>query len=393
LSPFSARDLLSKFDMKIIKFILLCSILPFIILWNSCSHHKPYYRSGINKQEIAPIDGDEILSRLIFLGDAGSPQKEEPVLVSLQEWSAQEHEKTIVIFLGDNVYPKGIPPQRGKKRDKAEWKLYQQIETVKNSKARGIFIPGNHDWKYGVEGLLAQQEIVNQELGLGSFLPEDGCPGPSFIDANGVRLIFLDTDHWVNSEISWENQCPHNTQDAVLKELEYLISSVQNREVVVFGHHPLDTYGPHGGFYDWKDHIFPFTDLANWAWLPLPIVGSLYPLVRWNVVRSNEDLVGSANREMIQKFSEVFSKNPPIFYASGHEHSLQVFDGTSATDYILVSGGGAKHELTAVGHKDNTEFAHLFTGFMVLDFLRNKKVLLRIVEPSEEGVVFTKWLR
>ena len=100
---------------------------------------------------------------------------------------------------------------------------------------------------------------------------------------------------------------------------------------------------------------------------------------------------------MINRLNKAFAvsgadKTPLLIYAAGHDHSLQVLKGR-ATDYLLVSGAGSNVKLSKVKHGKNTLFAHKHTGFMVIDFLENGKVVLRVVEPANKEVVFHHWLK
>ncbi len=363
-----------------------------------CSHKKPYYHLDVDKQKHTQFARDEIQQRIILLGDAGEPREEEPVLQLLGKWSATLPEKSVVIFLGDNLYPHGLPPENDSWRSEAERRLLKQINAVKSSGAKVIFIPGNHDWaKGGEEGLAAikrEQEFVTTALNdQNSFIPQNGCPGPDFVDLPSIRIIFLDSNLWINQRLTWESSCPQSNKQEFLEKYKELLTSADGQEVIVVAHHPLDTHGVHGGFYDWQDHIFPLTRLESWLWVPLPIIGSLYPLIRWHVLEINEDKNGPLYREMVDRFTGIMSNNPPLVYAGGHDHSLQVLEGGEAVDYILVSGAGAQVKLTNVGHGQNTIFAYHHTGFMVLDFYKNGGVLLKVVQPKENEVVFQHELK
>ena len=150
-----------------------------------------------------------------------------------------------------------------------------------------------------------------------------------------------------------------------------------------------------GVFYGWKDHLFPGRVAKKWLWVPVPIVGSLYPLARWHLAKSDQDLNGMLNKYMVSQINAALSipkKTPLLIYASGHEHSLQVLKG-DVTDYLLVSGLASSEKATEVSHGDNTLFAHQHTGFMAIDFLTDGRVLLRVVEPGEKEVLLHHWLK
>ncbi len=360
-----------------------------------CSHISPYYHldiSTIEKQDI--VVENSLQYRILLIGDAGQPKQNEPVLETLRTWAEKSSEKTSIVFLGDNMYPDGMTEQ---KQHEAPSRLGPQIDVIKSTDAHGLFIPGNHDWtsgkKVGYRAVLAQEKYVNEALTRPpKFLPHGGSPGPVMLELPEekpvVRMIVLDTQWWLH-----QHEKPQETTDVFLEKLKgYLDTELP---VIVVGHHPLQSYGIHGGFYDWKSHLFPGRLAQKWLWVPVPIVGSLYPLVRWHVVRSDQDLNGTRYKYMVAQLNAALSsrkKSPLLIYASGHEHSLQVLKG-DVTDYLLVSGLGSSEKATEVSHGDNTLFAHQHSGFMALDFLSNGEILLRVVEPADKEVVLHLWLR
>ena len=379
--------------------ILLCCIVQAAQLTIAgCSHTKPYYHPDI--PDSAKHDGKtegKLRYRLLLLGDGGAPKPDEPVLKTLHEWTAEDAERTSIVFLGDNMYPEGMTER---KRHEAPDRLTPQLTVAKSTGAHGLFIPGNHDWASGkAEGLravLAQEKFINNALsGESNFLPPGGSPGPVALELPktnpAVRLIVLDTQWWLH-----QHEKPEKLPEAMIEELVGLLDT--ELPVIVVGHHPLESYGSHGGFYDWKAHLFPLRFWKKWIWVPIPIVGSVYPYARWHLYRSDQDMNGTQNKNMVAQLNRAFAtrKSPPqgsplLIYASGHEHSLQVLKG-KVTDYLLVSGAAASRKVTEVMSGDNTLFAHQHTGFMAIDFLDDGKVLLRVVEPEGKEVLFHRWL-
>ncbi len=360
-----------------------------------CSHTSPYYHPDIpasGKQDV--MVENTLYYRILLLGDGGQPKPDEPVLKTLKAWAQKMSEKTSIVFLGDNMYPDGMTEE---KQHEASTRLDPQIEVVKSTDTHGLFIPGNHDWTNGKEegyrALLAQEKYINDAFSRPpKFLPRGGSPGPVTLElpelAPVVRLIVLDTQWWLH-----QHEKPKKSPETVIAELKDALDT--ELPVIVVGHHPLQSYGVHGGFYDWKAHLFPLRVAKKWLWIPVPIVGSLYPLTRWHVIKSDQDLNSARNKNMVAQLNAALStakKTPLLIYASGHDHSLQVLKG-DATDYLLVSGLASSEKTTEVSHGDNTLFAHQHTGFMAIDFLTDGRVLLRIVEPGEKNVLFHHWLK
>lgn len=348
-------------------FIVFFSCLLALI---GCSSHKKnaYYFPGMPENQKSDVQiKNPIRYRIILIGDAGEPENSEPVLKTLGEWAKKQAEKTSIVFLGDNMYDYGLTENE---RSKADAKLGPQLAVVEASQAHGLFIPGNHDWEKGRKSghitLMAQEEFIKKHLETRSqhehpvFLPEGGKPGPRMLElpttAPAVRLIVLDTQWWLH-----KHQKPRKNPKTVIADLKKQLMT--ELPTVIVGHHPIESYGKHG--------------LSK-----MPVC-------------NHQDLNGKHYKSMIKHLKKAFSvseadKTPLLIYAAGHDHSLQVLRGL-ITDYLLVSGAGSK--LSRVGDGDNTLFAHQNAGFMVVDFLENGKVLLRVVEPADKEVVFHHWLK
>lgn len=396
-----------------------------LILAAACSHTRAFYGKEVpeDEKQQAKYGGEnepEYLStvkyRVILIGDAGQPAdpaKNEFVLESAREWARAMPAATTVVFLGDNIYEDGMTgPTTEEKR-----RLDSQIDIVNATGPKGLFIPGNHDWKGGKSALKAQDDHIVGKLSAGSFYPKNGDPGPVAVDlpaANpSVRLIALDTQWWLRSP------GPDANEVSILRQ-QLKDQLHTDAPVIVVAHHPLQTRGSHGGFYDLRDHLFPLTrwkpDGGWWTWIPSPlilglpggIVGLLvgepvvvgaafavagfkaYPVGRRYLAKNPQDLFSEEYGRMRKNLEKAFSEsnnsgNPqPLLFAAGHEHSLQVFDGGSQVKYQVVSGAGSKAKLTPVSHNSQTLFAHRQTGFMVVDFKTNNDIWLRVIEPEEE---------
>ncbi|HLQ23521.1 MAG TPA: hypothetical protein VK132_09955, partial [Gemmatimonadales bacterium] len=171
------------------------------------------------------------------------------------------------------------------------------------------------------------------------------------------------------------------------------LGSAGGRAVIVAAHHPLISAGEHGGFFGVEDHVFPLRALKRWLWVPLPGLGSIYPLARQNGV-SDQDQSNPVNRRMVGMFAAAMQDHPPLVWASGHEHNLEVLEGTSAR-WLLVSGAGIYgHEGPAFG-RTALRFGSGAAGFMRLEFLADGRVRLGVLTVDREGRSrerFSLWL-
>jgi len=267
----------------------------------------------------------------------------------------------------------------------------------------GIFIPGNHDW--GAMGQDGRESIIRQSDYLRTItksrirlVPENGHPGPVLVVRNEVlQVIALDTQWWLHNfdkPLYPDESTDSGTAEILTDSLWGLMSEFDGKVTILLGHHPFETNGPHGGFFDWRDHIFPLRNLAPWLWLPLPIIGSIYPLLR-TTGYSEQDLSNSRYKNMVLKLGPLLVRGGRVFYASGHEHDLQVIRPTDDL-WFLVSGNGILDHSSALSTGKNTVFASEMAGYMTLDVYDDGGVLLKAigVEDEESGgrVLFQRWI-
>ena len=328
---------------------------------------------------------------LYLIGDAGAPAEGgEPVLQALRTDLLAHPGEKLVVFLGDNIYPSGMPEADDPDRAEAERHIDDQIQVVLDGGARGVFIPGNHDWqKGGADGwwrVHRQAEYVDRDGPDVEVLPRHSCPGPVARDVGvRLRLIILDTQWYLHGGPrpgAW-SPCRVRSPDVLGDSLRAAVARAGDREVIVAAHHPLRSNGPHGGHFTVKQHIFPLTEGASWAWLPLPIIGSLYPLSRqWGI--SSQDQSGKHNKHMVAAFDSAFAGQPPLVYAAGHEHNLEVLEGESAS-YLLVSGAGIYGHISSTAWRDDTRYAAQEAGYMRLDVLRGGPIRLAVVTVDQTG--------
>jgi len=315
---------------------------------------------------------------LLLVGDAGAPDvRGEPVLRAVEAVAGERPDRTLVLFLGDNIYPSGMPEDGAQGRAEAERRLDAQVDAVRRARGRAVFIPGNHDWAHeqadGWESIRRQAaRLAARGGGAAELLPRDGCPGPETLDlGEQLRLVLLDTQWWLHDGPKPQGPgsgCAAGSEAEVLAALRDAIAGAGARQVVVAGHHPLRTGGSHGGHFTWQDHLFPLRMAKPWLWLPLPLIGSAYPAARQAGVTS-QDVAGERNRHLRAALEGVFGQTRPLAYVAGHEHALQVFEGRGAR-HLLVSGAGIHGHVTAVKRLPDTRFAAARSGFMRLDGAR-----------------------
>lgn len=374
--------------------VIICSAL--VAAASGCAGS---YRPPATAPAIVP---GEIEHTLLLIGDAGAPRlPDEPVYIALRAAASEAPTRTTIVFMGDNIYPHGLPAVGQPDRAVAEERLAAQVAAVPDG-ATGYFVMGNHDWERGGKGgwdaVRRQGDFIERIGGADvSDLPPAGCPGPAVRDrSRRLRLILLDTQWWLHGgpkPLGPPDGCRYGSTGEITAALREAVEVDSGRIVVVAAHHPLVTGGVHGGKFDWKDHIFPLRAISGWLWVPLPIIGSLYPLVRGSGI-SAQDTPSGENTAMRDSLISAFQSRPPLAYASGHEHNLQILAG-DVPPYRLVSGSGTYGHTTKVFRISQTLYAYAVGGFMRLDVLRDGRVRLGVIVPDSDGRIqedYAMWL-
>jgi len=361
---------------------LKAPLLVFVAL-AACAHRAP-------PPPVEPIPPNEIVTSIFLLGDAGTAHHEpDPNLLELTRQASASPRGSLIVFLGDNVYPNGLVAEGDPGRAEGERRLEVQLEVARKSQRRAIFVAGNHDWERWGQGGLGSIGRVSEYLrervpGLSRQLPDSACPGPVTLDVGtSVRMVFLDTQWWLHSHdkpYGTTSRCTATTEDQVIEQLEATLKSAGRRHVIVAAHHPLASGGEHGGRYGLSRHLFPLRGWKRWLWIPFPVIGSIYPIARKLGITS-QDLANGRNEYMRAQFAKAFAANPPLLYAAGHDHNLQVFKGPHAK-YSIVSGSGIVDHQEGVGWKKETIYAEAVAGFMRVDVDRRGRVRLSVTKTE-----------
>ncbi|MDF2158561.1 BamA/TamA family outer membrane protein [Algoriphagus sp. CAU 1675] len=336
--------------------------------------------------------------RLYLIGDAGEMEDmRHPVVDDLKKRLANDTVPTNhLIYLGDNIYPLGLPEKEAGNRMEAEEILRTQLDIFTSISGKTWMIPGNHDWEKGKSGgyeaILRAQNFVetNYPIDKVQWLPSSACPGPVVISLDEeTLLILLDSQWWLQGNLKpgEDSDCEYKTEEEILASISDILNENQQKTIVFAMHHPMRAYGPHNGAYSWKDHLFPLTAKSKNLYLPLPVLGSIYPLYRtW--FGDIQDIPHPRYQSMIQSLDKLFKKHPKIIQVSGHEHGL--FYTKEENTHYIVSGAGAKD--TYIKKNNPSEFSYSRQGYAFLDFFENGEVKLAFLDPLQEAPLYESLL-
>ena len=326
---------------------------------------------------------DTVQARIVVIGDAGSFHKDSAgkdrhYVVSAVKKTIPLDARTTILYIGDNLYYTGLPDNALKTYDIRRQVLDSQMDIASGTKAKVYFIPGNHDWDKmqadGWEAIEREQEYIDTAGNRKNvqFFPKGGCPGPVEVPVNNdIVMILMDSQWWLHEydKPGIESDCSAKTKEQVVSELDDMLQRNSQKLILFAEHHPLKSYGIHGGYYTWKQHLFPLTDAKPNLYIPLPLIGSIYPITR-SVFGTPQDLPHPDYQNMIKALQEVLKQHLNVIYLAGHEHNLQLIKDSSS--YYVISGAGTNK--TRVGSNKNLLFKKQQYGFMVLTVSTHKNV-------------------
>ena len=319
--------------------IMLFYIGLHALLWGGCVSTHPYVSPAARGWEAQTLPPDSLLRQRVYLiGDTGEPAADgaEPPLRLLQSRLEASDERSTVVFLGDDLHPR----------------------------ARAF-----------IDAPLRRSS---------AFLPDSAGPGPVEMKLDDhLTLVLIDTEWLLRSDAAPRatvaNDAPATLLD-VLVDLDDEVRRHRKDDLLVVGHHPVFSNGPHAGRFSLQAHLFPLTLRWKRAFVPLPVLGKVYVLYR-KYVGSREDFADLRYRRFREGFSRIFAQHEGLIYAAGHDHSLQYVP--FGEQHYVVSGAGSRASYAAAGGE--AAFTASRTGFAMVDYYQDGQVWLTFLEPLQKG--------
>ncbi len=300
---------------------------------------------------------------VFLIGDLGiSEANAKQTLEYLDQVSSEATQDDVLIFLGNNVFPIGLPPLDHEDRPAMEQKLKVQLDAIKKFPGQSFMIPGDDDWgqtrKFGWDYVKNQQTFVTDYLQDDFvFLPQGGCPGPIEIGLSGeLVLLIVDTQYFLHpwDKPRKEDGCEVDGTLGALEVLEDAVQRNRDKHILVVGHHPIYTYGAYGTGPGLKKQ-----SVKN---------------PRYKVIREG--------------IAEIFKNAEHLVYASGHEKSLQYI--RKDDNHFVVSGSGSSK--TSVKGGEGTRFSKSSQGFAQLIYKENGPTLLKFWDSELRQSVYDEEL-
>ncbi|MAN28346.1 MULTISPECIES: metallophosphoesterase [Mesonia] len=355
---------------------ILLTILG-ILLLSACATFEPKINKDYPQDSLRYPSEKELEQRFFLIGDAGysQPGGSSSGLQAFKSLlDSVETKDSYTIFLGDNIYPAGMPSEGDPMRKQSEYRIDAQIDALEGYDGKILFIPGNHDWYVeGVKGVKEQAKYIKGRTKQKDIWePTPGC-GLTIRDVTDeLTMIIIDSqwylEDWDNDPLINDN-CPEiKTREALFSEVETELKKSQNKNVIIALHHPMYTNGVHGGNYHFNRHLYP-----SQKKIPMPVLGSLAMLIRTTGGVSIQDAQNERYKSFRDRLQTIAKDYKRVMYISGHEHNLQyiLHDGL----HQLISGSGSKSSYASL--RNDGVFAYPGQGFAVYDVFKDKSSWVR----------------
>lgn len=336
---------LFKPQSKNIRLLLAILALAALVGWGIATRKRP-------PDAAEPGSPRTAVETVIFVGDAGAMLPGIQALIKAQ--AALASRQVTVIFLGDNVYPNGVPAETAADYPIAKMRLLYQIEAVKAAGAHALFIPGNHDWysssENDCESIRREQALVESELGPQTFQPRNCCPGPAVVEPGGnFELIIIDSEWWLapSSRVAGvKADCANQSEQQLEHSLLTFLGdrSKDGKFKIVLSHHPLLTY--------------------SYRTSPIDI----------------QSVKSAPYTHYRDRMLSILEKFPVDLCVAGHDHNLQVLNGDKYARYAIVSGASSYSIQPETG--PNTIFSSSTLGLVRLDFYEEGRKRLSVIVPD-----------
>ena len=288
-----------------------------------------------------------------------------------------------LLLLGDIVGPDGLRKKGGAEESHLD-AIGKRLNQVPG---KVYYTPGENelgrDGKFGRLDRLEDYIDDNFEKKV-RFMPNKGCSGPDDKEIfDRVGLIGVSTAwymaDWTNDDEVSEG-CDYRSRAEMHFGLTDEIKGYRDQVKIVMMHHPLQSNGNRGGAYSAKQHVFPLTDLAPWAYLPLPGVGSVVRAIQ-SVGGGPDDVQNLNYQNFIRKVKTGIDDEVNVIFVSGHEHNMML---VHEKEYMqVVAGSGSVRGPAKAGNDAN--FLAGVVGYSRLDFYDSGEVYVGFYAVDEDG--------
>ncbi|CAH1002158.1 hypothetical protein LEM8419_03075 [Neolewinella maritima] len=365
----------------------LLRTITFLVVLLSLSHCADY---KLHEAEIEDLTSDvaptgEPTYSTFMVGDLGYDyQRGLTTLEAMIKAMPREKKQSSLLLLGDITGTDGL---RKNDNDDEMAHLAAIAERLQRVPGKVYYTPGENE--IGRSGQFSRLERVEEYFEENSekkvkFMPNRACSGPDDTELyDRVGLIGVNTAWYMadwdrDEEVS--EGCDYTNRDAMTFALADEIKGYRDQVKIVMMHHPLQANGNRGGQYSLRQHLFPLADLIPGAYVPLPVVGSIFRLIQ-GVGGGQQDVHNLRYQEFVRKVKAGIDDEINVIFVSAHEHNMMlVHEG----EYMQVVAGSGSTRGPGLGGND-ANYVHGAIGYSRLDFYEDGSVYVGFYTVDEDG--------
>ena len=290
-----------------------------------------------------------------------------------------------LLLLGDITGPNGLA--KNKKGDDERAHLDAVIDRLQRVPGKIFYTPGESE--LADDGQFSRLERLEDYFDDHSekkvrFMPNNACSGPDDEQLHeGVGLIGMSTA-WYMADWSRDEEvsegCDYTNRDAMTFAMADEIKGYRDQVKIVMMHHPLQANGNRGGQYSLNQHLFPLTDLIPGAYVPLPVVGSVYRIIQ-GVGGGPQDINSLRYQQFINKVKAGIDDEINVVFVSAHEHNMML---VHEKEYVQIVAGSGSVRGPGVGGND-ANFVQGAVGYSRMDFYDDGSVYAGFYTVDESG--------
>lgn len=321
---------------------------------------------------------------LFFVGDTGKDTIP-PETLYLLEVEAKLAGNSVIVFLGDNVYPRGNQPNHAA-RHPATRTLLNQLDVFDQYAGQLYVTSGNHDWANGkpkgLDNMRTQASLVNEWkknypaiANQDVYQPDANSAGPVRVEVHPqLSLIFIHSQAYLQRG---RRKVPDASPDNLRTQLEIQLNECaeKGQHGIIIAHHPIYSNGKHAA------SLQPWRFLLQYT--PLQVFGlaGLNQVFRQNIRHPRY-------RRYAKSITEVMEHFENVVYISGHDHNMQHIpkDG----NHFIISGSGSKQERIGHYYHKARMMEDRLQGFVRLKMLDQGQVILTAHSTKYRGE-FTRY--
>jgi len=327
-----------------------------------------------------------IIHRVYLTANTADISSKSFFIPALEKLLSQTNDSFSLIINGDLITGK-ISKKNEEQITENLRRLFGTIAKFDNGQI--IILPGDRDWaESGPDGLKnvkkLQKIIKNLNHSNVQWSLKKGCPGPKLISLTpDISLVTINTQWWnhpYKKPGPADADCKISTTNDFKEELDDIIEDESGGNLLIAGHFPVISLGEYGGHFSTRSHLFPLTEIIDYLYLPLPVIGSFYPSYRKNVGTAM-DISNKYFENFRKLIGNIITHQQSLIYLSGHEHNLQILK--KENNYFINSGSPDKAGYTT--SDTDALYSESTTGLIELIYHKNGKISSVVHKLNEDN--------